>query len=150
MISGDINSVFTECLDMLGAVLNVPAAQRWFKYTDVLISITFKFDALFIRILQTHKTNSPRSTGDVCRKSPVPPPAPGPPHRPNLRQSAAPSSRGVSRVLSQAAVAPGTSSCDAAREGARWWWWSGGAACSPYGEAARAHGWTALGLHVNA
>jgi len=26
LISGDINSVFTECLDMLEAVLNVPAA----------------------------------------------------------------------------------------------------------------------------
>lgn len=58
---------------MLGAVLNVPAAQCCFKYTDVLISITFKFSALLICILQMHKNNSTSSTGDPCRKSPFSP-----------------------------------------------------------------------------
>lgn len=57
---------------MLGAVLNVPAAQHWFKHTDVPISITFKFDALLICILQVHKSNSSRSRGGAGRRKPLP------------------------------------------------------------------------------
>lgn len=34
-------------------------------------------------------------------------------------------------------------------KGAWWWWWRDGASCRWYGEAARAQGWIALGLHVN-